>query len=123
MNLDLFTRDDPRWVAVREEAKIAVAVLTLKDFAYRCDASPSGIADALAERDQKRLAARHLVTLIDTAPPANQLALLQTIAAPAGYRVERVVPLTVEEENKKLKKLIADLAPGLLPAMERALKP
>jgi hypothetical protein len=118
--LDLYTRDDPRWVAVREEAKIAIAVVTLKDFAFRCDASPSSIADGIAERDQKRMAARHLVTLIDIAPRDNALALARQVVGPR-FRVEHAVVYTPEEEARITRDYVARVAPGLLPGLMKEL--
>lgn len=118
--LDLYTREDPRWVSVRDEAKIGVAIVTLKDFAYRCDASPSGLSDALAERQDKRLAARHLVVLIDMLPPANRLALVRKIAGP-DFCVERAVTLTPEDEARIMREFIASKVPGLLPELMKAI--
>lgn len=119
--LDLYTNDEPRWASVRDEARVAVAAVTLKEFAFRCDVSPSAVADALAERDQKRLAARHLVKLIDIAPPQHQHALLVAICGPAGFRVERVAPLTPDEEVRRTRAYLAANAPGLLPGLEKVL--
>lgn len=118
--LDLYTNEEPRWVAVREEARVAVAVVTLKDFAFRCDDTPSHISDALVERNQRRLSGRHLVTLIDLAPPPNALALARQVVGPR-FRVEPAIVHTPEEEARITREYLAANAPGLVPGLMKAL--
>jgi hypothetical protein len=117
--LDLYA-GSPRWSAVLDEVRMGVALVTLKEFAYRVDSSPSNLADALAERDRKRLAAEHLVRLVDMLPPANQLTLARAVVGP-GLKVERVAPLTPEEELRATREYLAANAPGLVPGLMKAL--
>lgn len=112
-------RETTHWDHVLAIAKAAVAAVTLKEFAYRVDAQPSGVADALAERDRKRLAAEHLLALLTMAPEDHRRALLDAIARPLGYRVERVVPLTPSEEVAATRAYLAKMAPGLLAGLDK----
>lgn len=113
------SREATHWDHVLETAKIAVAAVTLKEFSFRVDAQPSNLADAIAERDRKRLAAEHLLALITMAPEDNRIALLVAIAKPLGYRVERVLPLTPTEEIKATRDYLAKMAPGLLAGLDK----
>lgn len=117
--LDLYA-GSPRWAGVLDEVRLSVAVVTLKEFAYRVDSSPSNVADAIAERDRKRLAAEHLVRLVDMLPPANQVSLARAIVGP-GLKVERAAPLTPEEELRATREYLAANAPGLVPGLMKVL--
>ena len=97
--------------------KPGVDTVTLKEFAFRIDARPSNVSDALAQRDRKRLAAEHLIVLLRLMPESNRAGMLNAIAGPLGYRVERVVALTPEERAKKAIEYVEKNAPGLLPGL------
>lgn len=112
-------REATHWDHVLDVAKVAVAAVTLKEFAYRVDAQPSNLADALAERDRKRVGAEHLIVLLTIAPEVHRRALLDAIAKPLGYKVERVAPLSPAEEIKATRDYLAKMAPGLLAGLDK----
>jgi len=109
------------WQELRELVRQAVAAISLKEIAYRCDSSPSALADAIAERDRKGLRAEHLVAILHAAPESSRQAILEAIVAPLGYKVERVAPLKPEEENRLIRAFLEKNAPGLLPALTKEL--
>lgn len=113
-------RELTQWEHILEEhVKPGVAAVTLKEYAFRCDAKPSNMSDALAERDHKRLGAEQLIMLLRILPEANRVALLEAIAKPLGYRVERVVTLTPDEALRKAREYMRINAPGLLPGLDK----
>lgn len=100
--------------------RAAIERLTLKECAELFDAQPSGISDALAERERKRPAMEWLVALLVAAPEATKLELLTALCNLAGYKApERARQLTPAEELQIYKRAVARLAPGIVPTIEQ----
>lgn len=100
--------------------RAAIERLTLKECAVLFDSSPSGISDALSERERKRPALEWLVVLLVAAPEATRLELLTELCRVAGYKApERARELTAEEELRLWKRAVQRLAPGIAPQIER----
>ena len=105
---------------VETHIRTGIATVTLKEFAFTVDSSPSNISDALAERDRKRLAGEHLIALLDMQPRELTIATLKTLAARYGCRVEPE-PMSPEQENRITREYLATNAPGLMSGLNKAL--
>lgn len=94
--------------------KAAVDAVSVKEFAFACDVSPSTICDAIAERERKRFAAEWIDVLLAIAPPVHREAILSALAIPNGYVPQRRKELTPEEELAQLRRTMQRLAPAIL---------
>lgn len=99
----------------------AVARITATRAASLFDASPSYLADALKERQDKGVRLAWLVALLIDAPEATKLELLAKLCEIAGYRSpERARPMSPEEENRARRRAMGKfLAPELIALIEQ----
>lgn len=108
------------WARVLRRVSEVVALVTVKEVAYRLNTSPSTLCDALAERERKNLHARQLVQLL--AMPEGE-AVFRELADALGWEVKRKAPMTSAEELARLKELIkqrlGDLGEQLLAEVRR----
>ena len=105
---------DSSWfdTAVLPAIQNAVARVTLKEFAFACDSSPSLLSDKLAERNGKGLRVRELCTLVEIAPPAAEQELLAALITPRGFEApKRREPLTAAEKLERIERELANLGP------------
>ena len=99
---------------VLAKIRIAVDAIGLKTAAAECDLSPSGLSDALAERDRKGLRFRSVVGLLRALPADLRESILRALVEPFGLELKARRPMTAAEELAETRAAIADFAPGLM---------
>lgn len=99
----------------------AVANISIKELAYRLDISPSLLSDALAERSNKGVRATWLVTIIDMAPLADALAILNALGERKRIEARQRRELTPEEKAERLEEKLRSLGTTGLRLIQEAL--
>jgi len=99
------------WRRVLAELGQVTTVVGLKEMSWTCNAQPSVLANALAERDQRQFQARWLGPFLHKAP---DLELAKLIVQPGGAVVQAGRPLTPEEELAALREAIGEVCGPLM---------
>lgn len=100
-----------QWAALLPMVRSVVDFIGLKECAWRCDTSPSMLADALAERNHRYLRVEWLLAILDAAPVAVRETAMKPLAATVGFDISRRRELTPEEELAALRRIVARVAP------------
>ena len=93
-----FPQAEDEWSRLREVLIQAIAVITPKELCWRLGIKPGYLSDALEERDRKGIKAEWIPVILALAPDGTRRAILDALAAPCGYEVERRKELTPEEK-------------------------
>jgi hypothetical protein len=120
----LITEDYPTKRAERcflDAVRQAVANISIKELAFRLDISPSLLADALAERSNKGVRGTWLVTIIDMAPMADALAILNALGDLKRVESQPRKELTAEEKAERLEEKLRSLGATGLRLIEEAI--
>jgi hypothetical protein len=107
--------------AFMDAVRQAVANISIKELAFRLDVSPSLLSDALAERSNKGVRGTWLVTVIQMAPLADALAILNTLGDLRRIESMPRKELTAEEKAERLEEKLRTLGPTGLRLIEEAL--
>lgn len=99
----------------------AVANVSIKELAFRLDISPSLLADAIAGRSNKGVRAMWLITLIQLAPQADALAILNALGELKRIEATPMKELTAEEKAERLEEKLRSLGPTGLRLIQEAL--
>ena len=91
---------------VMQVVREIVATATNKQIAYDLDVSPSTLADAIAERQDRGIKLSWLPVLMARATEAQRIALVDALANPHGLEVSRRKVLTPEERLARLEELV-----------------
>ena len=101
----------------------AVANISIKELAYKLDLSPSLLADALAERSNKGVRAAWLIKVIEMAPLADAIAILNVLGERRQLEAHVRVALTAEEKAERLEEKLRTLGATGLRLIEEAIGP
>lgn len=113
------------WERVSQAVRATVDRLGIKEVAHALDVSPSTLCEALdnrggsVDKGRKRLALEWLSTILRMAGESDRLAILEALALPVGYQVQRRRVLTPAEELAALRGVLGRLAPGVLELADR----
>lgn len=119
-----FADDYPTRVAEKnllDAIRRAVASISIKELAYRLDVSPSLLSDALAERSNKGVRASWLVAIIDMAPMADALAILNALGERKRIEAQPRKELTPEEKAERYEEKLRSLGTVGLRLIEEVL--
>lgn len=108
-------------VKLLEAIKQAVANISIKELAYKLDVSPSLLADALAERANKGVRASWLIRVIQMAPMADALAVINALGDLRRIEAQPMKELTAEEKAARLEEKLRSLGPTGLRLIEEAI--
>jgi hypothetical protein len=125
MQTALEFRDDFSRERVRREfldaVRQAVANISIKELAYKIDISPSLLADALAERANKGVRATWLLDIIELAPIADSIAVMNALGAVRRLEAQPMKELTAEEKAERLEQKLRSLGATGLRLIQEAL--
>jgi hypothetical protein len=125
MQTALEFRDDFSRERVRREfldaVRQAVANISIKELAYKIDISPSLLADALAERANKGVRATWLLDIIELAPIADSIAVMNALGAVRRLEAQPMRELTAEEKAERLEQKLRSLGATGLRLIQEAL--
>jgi hypothetical protein len=113
------------WERVLVTVRATVDRLGVKEVAHALDVAPSTLCEALANRGtaedkgRKRVALEWLSTILRMAGEADRLAIIEALALPVGYQVQRRRVLTPAEELAALRGALGRLAPAVLEMADR----
>jgi hypothetical protein len=99
----------------------AVANISIKELAFKLDISPSLLSDALAERSNKGVRGTWLVTIIQMAPLADSIAILNALGALRRLEAQPLKELTAEEKAERLEDKLRSLGATGLRLIQEAL--
>lgn len=99
----------------------AVANISIKELAFRLNVQPSLLADALAERSNKGVRASWLVTIVDMAPLADALAILNVLGERKRIESRQRRELTAEEKAERYEEKLRSLGATGLRLIQEAL--
>jgi hypothetical protein len=125
MQTALEFRDDFSRERARREfldaVRQAVANISIKELAYKIDISPSLLADALAERANKGVRATWLLDIIELAPIADSIAVMNALGAVRRLEAQPMRELTAEEKAERLEQKLRSLGATGLRLIQEAL--
>lgn len=109
------------WAEELAWIKRVIAAITPKEAYALLDCSPSYLDAALDERERNRVPAKWVPRLLAASPEHLRREYLELVAGACCYRVERVRPLTAEEELSETRQMIARYAPLVLEKIDAEL--
>lgn len=92
---------DTQGLELKQKLLEAIAQITPKDLCWRLGIKESYLSDAIAERDRKTIKASWVPVILAMAPDGARRAILEQLAKPVGYDVERRRELTDAEKFQR----------------------
>lgn len=111
------------WSSVLPPLRQLVQHVGLKECAFRCDTSPSMLADALAERKHRHMRVEWVMAIVDAAPLAMRETVLGPWNAFFGFKIELLPVVTPEQELERLRAFMTREAAAALRAYDAETKP
>lgn len=99
----------------------AAANISIKELAFALDVSPSLLSDALAERSNKGVRATWLLRIVELAPLADALAIVNAIGESKRLEAQQRKELTAEEKAERLEEKLRSLGATGLRLIDEAL--